>query len=51
MKNGMKVLLSILIAAIGTMAFAADATSCKKSGKNCPMNDNGKCNCGKECSC
>jgi len=53
MKNYTKILFSILAAAICTSAFAAGPTpqSCKKTGKNCPMNDNKKCNCGKDCSC
>jgi hypothetical protein len=53
MKRYAKPLLSILVAAICTSAFAAEPTpqSCKKSGKNCPMNDNKACNCGKKCSC
>jgi hypothetical protein len=53
MKTYARILLSILVAAICTSAFAAEPTpqSCKKSGKNCPMNDNKACNCGKKCSC
>ncbi len=53
MKTYARILLSILVAAICTSAFAAEPTpqSCKKSGKNCPMNDNKACNCGKNCSC
>lgn len=51
MKNYTKILFSILMAAICTVAVAADKPSCKKSGKNCPMNDNKKCNCGKSCEC
>jgi hypothetical protein len=53
MKTYAKILFSILAAAICTSAFAAEPTpqSCKKSGKNCPMNDNKACNCGKKCSC
>ena len=53
MKTYAKILFSILAAAICTSAFAAEPTpqSCKKSGKNCPMNDNKACNCGKNCSC
>jgi hypothetical protein len=46
-----KILFSILAAAICTTVFAADQPKCKASGKNCPMNDGKKCNCGKECSC
>ena len=51
MKNYAKILFSILAAVICTAAFAADKPSCKKSGKNCPMNDNKACNCGKNCDC
>jgi hypothetical protein len=51
MKTYGKVLLSILVAAISVTAFAADKPSCHKTGKNCPMNDNKKCNCGKDCGC
>jgi len=51
MKNYTKTLFSILAAVICTAAFAADKPSCKKSGKNCPMNDNEECNCGKSCDC
>jgi hypothetical protein len=51
MKNYLKILLSILAAAICTVGFAADKPSCAKTGKNCPMNDNKACNCGKSCSC
>jgi hypothetical protein len=51
MKNSTKILFSILAAAICTVTFAADKPSCKKTGKNCPMNDNKECNCGKSCDC
>jgi hypothetical protein len=51
MKNHTKILFSILAAAICSAGFAAEPQSCKKTGKNCPMNDNKKCNCGKNCSC
>jgi len=51
MKNYTKILFSILAAAICSAGFAAEPQSCKKTGKNCPMNDNKKCNCGKNCSC
>jgi len=52
MKNYTKILFSILVAAMCTVSFAADKpASCKKSGKNCPMNDNKECNCGKACDC
>ena len=52
MKNYSKILFSILVAMMCTVSFAADKpASCKKSGKNCPMNDNKECNCGKACDC
>ena len=52
MKNYTKILFSILMAMICTAAFAADKPAgCKKTGKNCPMNDNKECNCGKSCDC
>ena len=52
MKNYTKILFSILVAAMCTVSFAADKPAgCKKSGKNCPMNDNKECNCGKACDC
>src|SRR4029077_14294829 len=51
MKNYLKILFSILTAAICTVGFAADKPSCAKTGKNCPMNDNKACNCGKSCTC
>ena len=51
MKNYAKILFSILAAAICTVSFAADKPNCKKSGKNCPMNDNKECTCGKACDC
>jgi len=51
MKNYTKILFSILAAAICSAGFGAEPQSCKKTGKNCPMNDNKKCNCGKNCSC
>ena len=51
MKNYTKILFSILTAAICTVGFAADKPNCKKTGKNCPMNDNKECNCGKSCDC
>jgi len=51
MKNYTKILFSILASAICVAAFAADAPDCKKTGKNCPMNDNKECNCGKSCDC
>ncbi len=40
MKDYTKILFSILAAAICTVTFAADKPNCKKTGKNCPMNDN-----------
>jgi len=52
MKNYSKILFSILVAVICTVSFATDKPAgCKKSGKNCPMNDNKECNCGKACDC
>jgi hypothetical protein len=51
MTNSVKILMSILAALICTSAFAAEKTSCKKSHKNCPMNDKKECNCGKGCGC
>lgn len=51
MKDYAKILLSVLVAAICTATFAADKPTCHKTGKNCPMNDNKTCNCGKDCGC
>ena len=51
MKTTTKILFSILAAAVCSAGFAAEPPSCKKTGKNCPMNDNKKCNCGKKCTC
>ena len=51
MKTSMKILMSILAAMICTTGFAAEKQSCKKSRKNCPMNDKKECNCGKDCGC
>ncbi len=51
MKTYTNILFSILAAAICTVTFAADKPNCKKTGKNCPMNDNKECNCGKSCDC
>jgi hypothetical protein len=52
MKNYTKILFSVLVAMMCTVSFAADKPAgCKKSGKNCPMNDNKECNCGKACDC
>ena len=48
MKTSMKVLMSILAAMICTTSFAAEKTSCKKTHKNCPMNNKKECNCGKD---
>jgi len=45
------ILMSILAAMICTTSFAAEKQSCKKTGKNCPMNDKKECNCGKDCGC
>jgi hypothetical protein len=51
MKTSIKILMSILAAMICTSAFAAEKPNCKKTGKNCPMNNNKECNCGKSCDC
>jgi len=52
MKSYAKILFSILVAMMYTVSFAADQPAgCKKSGKNCPMNDNKECTCGKSCDC
>jgi len=51
MKSYTKVLFSVLAAVICATAFAADQPACKKSGKNCPMNNGKACNCGKSCDC
>ena len=51
MKSYSKILFSVLAAVVCVTAFAADKPTCKKSGKNCPMNDGKECNCGKDCSC
>ena len=51
MKKYAKILFSVLTAMICVTAFAADQPACKKSGKNCPMNDGKECNCGKSCNC
>jgi hypothetical protein len=51
MKDYLKILFSVLAAAICTVGFAADKPGCQKTGKNCPMNDNKACNCGKSCTC
>ncbi|PYJ26827.1 MAG: hypothetical protein DME80_02800 [Verrucomicrobia bacterium] len=46
-----KILFAILTAMVCAIGFAADQPACKKSGKNCPMNNGGACNCGKSCDC
>ena len=51
MINYSKTLFSLLMAILCATAFAADKPNCKKTGKNCPMNDNKECNCGKHCDC
>src|SRR5260370_3262635 len=51
MKSYTKILFSVLAAVIWATAFAADQPACKKSGKNCPMNNGKACNCGKSCDC
>ena len=51
MKSYTKILVSVLAAVICTAAFAAEKVSCKKNGKNCPMNNKKECNFGKDCSC
>ena len=51
MKNYTKILLSILVAAMCTVSFAAEKPNCKATGKNCPMNKGKICKCGKECGC
>lgn len=51
MKSYSKILFSIMAAVVCVTAFAADKPTCKKDGKNCPMNDGKECNCGKDCSC
>jgi len=52
MKTYIRSVFPILVAAMCTVSFAADKPAgCKKSGKNCPMNDNKECNCGKNCDC
>jgi len=51
MKQYAKILFTIFTAMICTIGFAADQPACKKSGKNCPMNNGGACNCGKNCDC
>ena len=46
-----KVVFAFLAALICATSIAADKPSCPKSRKNCPMNNNKACNCGKECGC
>ena len=41
----------MLAAVICATVFAADQPECKKTGKNCPMNDGKACNWGKSCNC
>ena len=51
MKHYAKILFSIFAMMICAIGFAADQPACKTSGKNCPMNSGGACNCGKSCDC
>jgi hypothetical protein len=51
MKIATTLLMSIIVAVISTSSFAAEKQSCKKTHKNCPMNDKKECNCGKDCGC
>jgi hypothetical protein len=51
MKTTMTIVMSILAAVICTSSFAAEKQTCKKSRKNCPMNNKKECNCGKDCGC
>jgi hypothetical protein len=51
MKNYAKIIFSVVAAIICASAFAADQPACKKTGKNCPMNNGKACNCGKSCDC
>lgn len=52
MKKYTTILMSVLMAAMCSVAFAADKPhACKKSGKDCPMNQGKECNCGKACDC
>jgi hypothetical protein len=37
--------------ALVEMAFAADKPNCKKTGKNCPMNNGKECTRDKDCDC
>jgi hypothetical protein len=51
MKNYTRILFSFLAVAVCTLTFAAEKPNCKKTGKNCPMNNGKECTCGKSCSC
>ena len=51
MKRYTKIIYSIVATLICATALAADQSSCKKTGKNCPMNNGKACNCGTSCSC
>src|ERR1051325_11682444 len=51
MKKYSKILGAFLAALICATAFSADQPACKTTGKNCPMNNGGACNCGKSCDC
>jgi hypothetical protein len=51
MKNYAKIIFSVVAAIICASTFAADQPACKKTGKNCPMNNGKACNCGKSCDC
>jgi len=52
-ENDFEGLFAVVMAATCNSAFvfAADKPSCKSTGKNCPMNDDKACNCGKDCGC
>jgi hypothetical protein len=52
MRKHINLLFSILMGVVCAAAVAADKPNCKKTGKNCPMNDNKDCNCVVEkCGC
>jgi hypothetical protein len=51
MKDYAKIVLSMMLAGICAVSFAADKPNCKKTGKNRPMNNGKECNCGKSCEC
>jgi len=51
MKNYVKILFAVFAAMICAIGFAADQPACKKTGKNCPMNNGKACNCGESCDC